>query len=230
MDTDVLPIPGFDDPVSSLTHLLAAVAFAALAVPLLRRSRGHPGRLVCLGVYAFACVFLFAMSGVYHLLPPGAGRAVLARLDHAAIFVLIAGTFTPAHGLAVRGAARWAPLVLLWAFAAAAISIKTVYFDTLSEGLGLSAYLGMGWAGVISGLALWRRCGWRFIRPLAWGGVAYTLGAVLEFLRWPIVVPGVVGPHELFHVAVLFGAGLHWWFVFRLASEPLPVQARAQLR
>lgn len=205
--------------------MAGAGAFAGLAIPLVRRGRGNAVRVAGLGVYAFSCVFLFAMSGVYHMLAPGGGRAVLLRLDHAAIFVLIAGTFTPMHLIAFRGPARWVPLMMLWAFAAAAIGLKTVYFSTLSEGVGLAAYLGMGWAGLASGLALWRCYGWRFVRPLAWGGVAYTAGAVLEFQRWPSVIPGVLGPHELFHVAVLAGAGLHWRFIFGIASgvRPTPV-------
>ena len=91
--TDLYPLPGFHDPVSSISHLLGAVVFACLAVPLVRRGRGDAGRVAFLGVYAFACVFLFSMSAVYHMLPRGGGRAVMERLDHSAIFVLIAGTF-----------------------------------------------------------------------------------------------------------------------------------------
>ena len=92
----VLPIPGFSDPVSSLTHLAGAVVSAVLGAFLIYRGRGELRRVVSLAVFVFSCVLLLSLSGVYHLLSPHtAGRSVLMRLDHAAIFVLIAGSFTP---------------------------------------------------------------------------------------------------------------------------------------
>src|SRR4051794_4002693 len=115
----MLPLPGFTEPASSLSHLFGAGLFTVLGAVLLWRGRGSASRVTFLGVYVFATVFLFSMSGVYHMLPfEGAPRAVLERLDHSAIFVLIAGTFTPAHGLLFRGWQRWLPLVLIWSAAA----------------------------------------------------------------------------------------------------------------
>ncbi len=106
-------IPGFHDPVSSLTHLLGAVIFAVMSVLLLlRRGWKHPLHKVCLGVYAFSCVFLLAMSGVMHQLSQGVARAVMLRLDHAAIFVLIAGNCKPIHGILLRSFSRWGQLLL----------------------------------------------------------------------------------------------------------------------
>lgn len=216
--SEIRPIPGFSEPVSSLSHLLGATVFAALACCLLWRSRGHGVRMTFLGVFALACVLLLSLSGVYHLLTPGGeARAVLKRLDHAAIFVLIAGTFTPVHGILFRGPARWLPLLFIWSAAAGGITLKTVFFGQFPEWLGLSLYLGLGWVGVVSGVALWRRFGPAFVQPLVWGAVAYTVGAVLEFVRWPVLLPGVLGPHEVFHGAVLAGLGFHWKFVYRLA-------------
>ena len=89
---DLYSLPGFHDPFSSISHLLGAVVFALLMPALLRRGRGDPTRVAFLGVYAFSCVFLLTMSAVYHMLPVGTGgRSVMERLDHGAIFVLIAG-------------------------------------------------------------------------------------------------------------------------------------------
>ena len=213
------PIPGFADPFSSLSHLLGAGVFACLTPFLLWRGRGNAGRLFFLGVFAFATVLLLSMSGVYHLLSTGGvARAVLKRLDHGAIFILIAGTFTPVHGILFRGAWRWGPLLFIWLGAAAGVTLKTIFFDDVAEWLGLTFYLSLGWVGVISGLECWRRYGLAFIKPLIWGGLAYTVGGVLEFLRWPVLIPGVVGSHELFHVGVLAGIAFHWKFVFQFAS------------
>ena len=219
---ELFPIPGFHDPVSALTHLVGAGVSAALTPSLLRRAAGHPRRQVCLAVFAVSAILLVSMSGVYHLLDDGAWRTFFRRMDHGAIFILIAGTFTPVHGILFRRMGRWLPLVLIWTAAAIGLTLEMPYYSDLPEWVELIAYIGMGWGGVYSGFKLWRHYGFAFIRPLVWGGVAYTAGGVLEFLRWPTLIPGVVGPHEVFHVGVLAGVGLHWIFVFRIAAGEVP--------
>jgi channel protein (hemolysin III family) len=215
----LLSIPGFSDPFSSLTHLAGAMVFAILGFFLIRRGRGDARRQLSLAVFVFSCVLLLSLSGVYHLLQHDtAARAVLMRLDHAAIFVLIAGSFTPVHAILLRD--RWQRHLLgwIWAAAIAGLTLKTVYFDSMPDWLGLAMYLGLGWLGVISIAALARRWGLRFVLPLVWGGLAYTIGAVAEHLHWPVIVPGIVGPHELFHLAVLAGISFHWAFIRGIAS------------
>jgi len=215
----MLSIPGFSDPVSSLTHLAAAGAFAILGFFLIARGRGDARRMVSLALFAFSCVLLLSLSGVYHLLSPGtAARSVLLRLDHAAIFVLIAGSFTPVHAILLRDRWHWHLLAWIWGAAIVGLTLKTVYFDTVPPWLGLVMYLGLGWLGLISTIALARRFGVRFVLPLVWGALAYTLGAVAEFLGWPVLVAGVVGPHEIFHLAVLAGISFHWAFIYRIAG------------
>ena len=136
-----------------------------------------------MGVYTLSCVLLLSISGTYHLLPLGsASRAVLARLDHAAIFVLIAGTFTPVLGTLLSGPSRWAPLILIWTAAIAGVIIKTIYFSNFSEWAGLVFYLAMGWMSIVPGVQLWRWYGLDYLWPLIWGGAAYSAGAILEFL------------------------------------------------
>ena len=222
-------IAGFSDPVSSLTHLAGAVVFAVLSVVLLGRGRGDRGRMISLSVFAFSCVLLLSLSGVYHLLSPGtAGREVLKRLDHAAIFLLIAGSFTPVHVILFRGAWRWGMLAGIWGAALAGLILKTVYFATMPEWLGMLMYLGLGWLGLISAVALSRRYGWRFVRPVLWAALAYTAGALSEFLRWPVLLAGIVGPHEIFHLAVLAGVSCTWAFILGVAGgEPLGAGGRA---
>jgi channel protein (hemolysin III family) len=222
------PIPGFAQPVSSLTHLIGAGLFAGLSFALLRRGCQTCDRLAAFAVYTLSCVLLLSMSGLYHMLPrETAGRAVLARLDHAAIFVLIAGTFTSVLGILLTGRERWVPLVLIWTAAVAGVIFKTIYFTNFPEWAGLIFYLGMAWASVVPGIALWRKFGTAYLRPLIWGGIAYSVGAVLDFTRWPVVIPGVVGPHEVFHLAVLIGISCHWYFVARLVADgPPPARTR----
>ena len=213
-------LPGFHDPFSAISHLLGAVVFLVLGARLLRRGQGSRSRLAHLAVYAVACVFLFSMSGVYHMTAVGgAARAVMARLDHAAIFVLIAATFTPIHGLLFRGWLRWGPLGFIWTTAIVAIVVKTVYFDSFPDALGLSLYLVLGWLGSVTAVLVARTRGLAAIAPLLWGGLAYSLGAVAEFVGRPVLLPGVIRAHEIFHLAVLAGALLHFSFIWRIAGE-----------
>jgi Ca2+-transporting ATPase len=78
---------------------------------------------------------------------------------------------------------------------------------------------GTFWVGLLSGLLLWRRHGLRFIGPFLAGGFAYTIGAVLEFRRWPNPWPGVIHAHELFHLFVIAGAAWHWQFCSMIAKH-----------
>jgi channel protein (hemolysin III family) len=215
----LLSIPGFSDPFSSLTHLAGAVVFGILGISLTARGRGDAGRVFSLALFAFSCVLLLSLSGIYHLLQhETVARGVLMRLDHAAIFILIAGSFTPVHVILLHD--RWHRhlLPLIWAAAIAGLTLKSVYFDAMPASLGLLMYLGLGWLGVISTVTLAHRYGLRFILPLVWGGLAYTVGAVADHFHWPVLLPGVVGPHEVFHLAVLAGIAFHWAFIRRIAS------------
>jgi len=225
---DMIPIPGFADPFSSLSHLLGAVLFAGLTVPLVRRGAGNAGRVASLLVFCFGAVFLLSISGVYHLLDPnGTARLVLRRLDHAAIFVLIASSFTPVHVILFRGWSRWGVLLVIWAIAITGITLKSIFFDLVPPYLGLMLYLGMGWIGLGTGVALWRRYGFKFMQCILWGGLAYSIGGVLEILRWPVLIPGVFQSHEIFHVAVLLGLGFHWTFVYQIADGKTPLEPLA---
>ena len=226
----MLSIPGFSDPVSSLSHLAGAAAFAILGAFLIARGRGDARRVISLVVFAFSCVQLLSLSGDYHLLSPGTmARGVLMRLDHAAIFVLIAGSFTPVHVILLRGLWHWHLLAWIWVAAFAGVVLKTVYFEVTPEWLGLLMYLGLGWLGVISTVALARRSGVRFVLPLVWGALAYTIGALADFLRWPVLVAGIVGPHEVFHLAVLAGISFHWAFIRGIAAAERPRVLHAEV-
>ncbi len=169
-------------------------------------------------MFSFGAVLLLSLSGVYHLLEPSGAREVLRRLDHAAIFVLIACTFTPLHMIMFRGIGRWGVLLLVWTIAAVGISLKMVFFEQMPAGLGLAIYLAMGWIGLYSGVSLSRRYGFQFAQPILWGGLAYTIGGVISVLRWPVLIVDVVQSHELFHVAVLIGLAFHWAFIYTIAD------------
>lgn len=209
-----ISIPGFSDPFSSISHLFGALVFLIYGIRLICLALPHRGQAVAVSVFVFSGVFLLSMSGVFHLLQhQGAGRVVLQRLDHAGIFALIAGTFTPIHVILFTGLWRWGFLFVIWSMAIAGITLKSIYFNELAEWVGLVAYLGLGWMGILSAYRTHRLHGHAIIRPLLYGALAYTAGATMEFMRLPVLIAGVIGPHELFHIAVLAGIAWHWQFV-----------------
>jgi channel protein (hemolysin III family) len=212
-------LPGFHEPFSAISHLLGAVAFLLLGLLLLARGWGDWRRCVWLAIYVGSGVLLLTISAMYHMSRRGSpANELLLRLDHAAIFVLIAGTCTPMHALLFRGWLRWGPLTLIWSVAALGVASRMVRFAEMGAGALIAVYLALGWLGGISGLLLWRRFGKAFVRPLFLGGVAYSIGAMVELFHWPILVPSVIHPHEIFHIAVLVGAMCHWQFVWQFAS------------
>jgi hemolysin III len=214
-------IPGFSEPISSWTHLLGAVVAVATIPWLWRRSRGGLHR-VGAAVFGVAAALLLSMSGVFHLLDPaGTPREVFLRLDHAAIWLLIAGTFTPMALTAFEGWRRVIGLSIVWGGALAGVVLKTIFFHSFPESLSLLLYLALGWVCGAYGVGVGRRYGWHTARWLIIGGVIYSVGAVLDFARAPTLIPHVFGPHELFHLCVLGGVTAHLMFILQL-YERLP--------
>lgn len=219
--TPIIPIPGFSEPFSSLSHLLGALFFLIGGFSIVRKGRGNTKRQVGLGIYSFSLVFLFSMSGVYHLLEPGlVPRYVLRHLDHAAIWILIAGTFTPMHLILFRGFKRWGVLIPVWLIAITGLTLEMIFFSNIPEWLTLSFFLFLGWIGVVSIFFFKKYYPESSYKRIGVGGIAYSLGAVMEFTRWPVLWSGVIGPHEIFHVFVLMGAASHWLFIYKNANRP----------
>jgi channel protein (hemolysin III family) len=201
---------GCAEPVSSWLHLGGALLAAWSTGDLCRRGASRGDR-VALALFGVGATLALTASGVYHLLEASTtARAVLQRIDHAMIWVLIAGTFTPVHMILFDGAMRWGVIGFIWIAAIAGIVVKTIYFAGFPESLGLALYLGFAWLGAISAIGLGRRYGRAAVLPLISGGVAYTLGGIVSVVGVPPIIPGYVGHHELFHLAVLGALVLHW--------------------
>lgn len=210
----IIPIPGFSEPFSCWTQLLATAFFFVANAYLIYRGRGNSLRVAALVLYAICVAFLFSMSGVYHLLQPGGvPRAVFQRLDHASIWSMIAGTFTPIHVILFRGFWRWGVLLAVWAAAITGLVLEVVFFSNFPEALSLTLYIGLGWVGLLSGMKFARHYREKSFWFLVLGGLAYSIGGVLEFFRWPVLIQGVIGPHEIFHLFVFLGAYFHWRFI-----------------
>ncbi|MES1171940.1 MAG: hemolysin III family protein [Bacteroidota bacterium] len=214
LPTAVFAIPGFCQPVSSLSHLAAAGAACVFALPLLRLGRRRGGHRTAIAVYVACVIAVLVVSGTYHSLNRGgSARAMMQQVDYYAIWLLIAGTFTAVHGIMCRGFWRRGVLTFVWGYAAVGISLQVIWFDIFSGVPGLIMYLGLGWVGIASVIKLGRQIGFRAVRPLWTAGIAFSAGAILEAVQQPNLMRGWIGPHEIFHLAVILGVAMHWLFI-----------------
>jgi hemolysin III len=193
-------------------HLGAAVA-AALGLVLLVLLANSPKAYVGGAVFAVSLIALYTVSGVYHSIGWGPRmRAVLKRLDHAMIFVLIAGSYTPFCLFAGSPAWGIALLAIVWSIAGAGVALK-IAWPNAPRWLGVSLYLVAGWIALVAATKI---TDWYAIGPLlvvALGGVLYSIGGVIYGLRRPNPFPRVFGYHEVFHTLVIAGSVLHYTIV-----------------
>src|SRR5262245_27114308 len=198
-------VPVLRDPISSASHYGGLVYALFATVILWRLAAGDWRRQASLACFGISSCLLFAASGTFHALClPPAELEFYRLLDHSAIYLLIAGTYTPVFALLLRGNARLVFLLLMWTMAGVGIVSKwslpaTAYPFTVS------LYLVMGWTGMLAVPVIYRRLGWSGFRWGILGGLFYSGGAILDVLHWPVLVPGTFGSHEFFHFCVLGG-------------------------
>jgi hemolysin III len=133
----------------------------------------------------------------------------MRRLDHAMIFFLIAGTYTPIALLALHGTLATVVLAIVWGGAAAGIALKLGWIDA-PKWLTAAIYVALGWVCVATFGQLTASIGVAAVCVLAFGGLLYTAGAVIYALGRPNPVPGVFGYHEVFHALVIAAAAAHY--------------------
>jgi hemolysin III len=186
-------------------HLLWFEVSLVFSTLLLARAHGAT-QITASAVYAASVSGMFGISALYHRGNWSATwRRRLQRLDHAMIFVLIAGTATPAFLLAVRGTLGLACLIVMWALTVTAASVRMARMST-PELVAGTMFAGLGW---LAGLALpwvWARAGVAPALLMLTGGLLYTAGALSYHRRRPDPFPSVFGYHEVFHAFVCAAA------------------------
>ena len=192
-----------------VSHQIAFVVAIGLGVALISDAHGARPR-VAAAVFAGSVAAMFGASALYHRVdwsPPR--RRWMRRLDHAMIYALIAGTYTPFGLLVLHGTWRIVVLAIVWSGAAVAVTLKLFWVDApkwLAAVVGIS----LGWVGVLVAPQLADAVGASGLALLLAGGVAYTAGAVIYALRRPDPIPAVFGYHELFHALVIAAVGLQY--------------------
>lgn len=187
--------------------MLGAVLFAGLRDRL---------AVVSTAIYVASATALFGISALYHRVTwTPAARQRMRRLDHAAIFVLIAGTYTPICVLTLGLESARLPLIIVWVGAALGV-LKSLLWVGAPKGLVAVLAVIVGWAPMIEGRALLTGMGGVGLALLVGGGLLYTLGAVVYARRRPDPWPRTFGYHEIFHLLVIIAAACHLALVARL--------------
>jgi hemolysin III len=185
--------------------------FVALVVGALLVA-GAEGGVARISAFVFAAsvAVMLGVSALYHRVvwPPGPRRWI-RRLDHAAIFLLIAGTYTPFGLVALDGAWRVTVLAIAWTGAFAAIALKVTWIDAPRWVAAVLA-VALGWVGIIALPQILDSVGAAPLTLIAIGGAFYTAGAVIYALKRPDPVPSVFGYHELFHALVVAAAACQY--------------------
>lgn len=190
--------------LNGLTHL-AGIAFAGVATVVLitiAARQGDPWKIASFGVFGAMLIALYSISTLYHSLR-GRAKAVLRKLDHCAIYLLIAGTYTPFTLVTLRGPLGWTLFGLVWALALAGI-VQELWFARGARVASLVLYLLMGWLGLAAAVPLVREIGWSGFAWVAAGGVLYTGGLVFyaNDESWRHA-------HGVWHLFVLAGSASH---------------------
>jgi hemolysin III len=205
------------EPFNSISHLIGAALTLPAACFLIARGGDTPVKILSFAIYGISLFFMFGASGIYHA--SDASPKVLQRLrkiDHSAIYLLIAGTYTPFCAIAFSGLWRWGLLAIIWTLAVAGIVLK-IFFIKMPRGVTAGIYVGMGWLSVFAAREFTAALSPKSITWLVAGGILYTVGAMIYITKKGDFSPGKFGFHEVWHIFVLLAAAAHFVAVASLA-------------
>ena len=163
---------------------------------------------VAVGIYAFSLLALYSTSASYHLFTRTLkSQKTMQQIDHAMVYVLIAGTYTPVCLLALPRGVGVPFLLLIWGAATLGMILKLTW---RAKRLGHAMYIIIGWAALI--ILPWAhgRAGFTSLLMYALGGVVYTFGAVLFYMKKPVLIPHIFGYHEIWHVFTVIAGVLQF--------------------
>lgn len=197
-----------EERINALSHAFGAILAAIATVFMLIKGHDlHGWQFFGLVVYGLSMILLFSSSAIYHFAVDEKKRHWYKKLDHTAIYYLIAGTYTPFLAIAIPTAKAHYLLIALWVIAATGTLFKLIFIHRF-EKISLAAYLIMGWLAVLVMDDMQQ-----FLRPealklLVIGGLAYTIGALFYALK------SVRYTHAIWHIFVLIGAGSHFLAIY----------------
>lgn len=198
------------EPVNGLTHFFAAIVAAIGLIALVILGWHSLVKEVSLSIYGASLILLFAASSTYHMIKARPKIIeILRKLDHSAIYLLIAGTYTPFCVIMFAGFWKWGLLTIIWSLAVIGIITK-MFILKAPRWLTAGVYIMMGWLCLA---AIGEMLQVLPIGAMVWlviGGVVYTLGAVVYITKTFNFFPGKFGFHEVWHIFVILGALAHF--------------------
>lgn len=216
---DIISVWGIREPFSTLSHALGALLALGATVLLVRRAWNEGGKGQAVAVYGATVVLAFAASALFHYVTVSPSRLDLYKqVDHVAIFLVMGGTGTAIYS--TLGSYRADQLVAAtWALIIFAITVELMV-GSLGDWGTIAIYLAAGWTCSLGLFVIARSVNWRRLRSFATGVLVFSLGALVFATEWPVVWPGVIEGHEVFHVLVLIGEAFHFHFVYRYCTCP----------
>jgi hemolysin III len=202
-----------EEMASVVTHAVGAVLSVVALIGMISSALDSTLELVSASIFGGSLILLYAFSTLYHASTNHRSKSILQALDHACIYLLIAGSYTPVMLVSLRGPWGWTLLCIVWFMALAGVIIKTVLPGRKDHWISTALYIVMGWLVVIAIGPLIRALPAAGIAWLVAGGVSYTLGVV--FFVWQ----KLPFHHAIWHLFVLGGSACHvaaiWLYVFR---------------
>jgi hemolysin III len=198
------------DPMAGALHFIGAVLSIPALISLIVIGSGSPWKVVSFSIYGASLFLLFFFGTLYHWLPLSAGGKyqTFRKLDHIAIYLLIAGTYTPFCLNTLRGPWGWTMFGIIWGMAIFGMALQSIYIDVWRWVTTL-IYIFMGWAVLFAVKPLIDGLSMGGIAWLVAGGVIYSIGGVIYTIKKPDLHPKF-GYHELWHTFVLLGAACHF--------------------
>lgn len=208
------------DPGSAITHFIAMLMATFAALPLLIKAldKGRYSALCCL-IFIVSMILLYGASTIYHALDKGERiNKLLKKLDHAMIFVLIAGSYTPICLLIIGGGTGMALLTIVWTVGIVGIIFKLCWVSC-PKWLSSAMYIAMGWLCVLAFSPIMANMTREAFAWLLVGGLIYTVGGVLYAIKTPRVNAfnlrhRYFGTHEIFHLFVMAGSLCHFVLIY----------------
>ena len=169
---------------------------------------GDPWHIVSGSIFGVTVLLLYLMSCLYHALKVNMAKRVFRVIDHCTIFLLIAGTYTPFTLVTLRGTIGWVLFGIVWGMAVLGITLKAVNLKKFSK-ISVACYLVMGWAIIAAFQPLAEALAPQGVSLLIWGGIAYTVGAILYGIGAKVKYF-----HSVFHFFCLAGTVLHFFAIY----------------